>query len=100
MCQPPESGRVGLRIDVKRHGSGREEHEPHGREWLKQATGFGEAQAAMVVGNGGGGPKRVWKPATRWRERGRASGGERVAGKWIPRTGSAEGATNPTGGWT
>jgi hypothetical protein len=32
---------------------------------LKHATGFGEEQAVKVVGNGGGGPKRVWKPATR-----------------------------------
>jgi hypothetical protein len=39
--------------------------QPHGREWLKKVTGLGEAQAVKVVGNGGGGPKRVWNPATR-----------------------------------
>jgi hypothetical protein len=32
---------------------------------LKQITGFGEEQAARVVENDGGGPKRAWKPATR-----------------------------------
>jgi hypothetical protein len=32
---------------------------------LKQTTGFGEAKTVKVVKNGEGGPKRVWKPATR-----------------------------------
>jgi hypothetical protein len=44
-------------------GNGRSE--PHGCGWLKHTTGFGEEQTARVVGNGEGGPKRVWKPATR-----------------------------------
>jgi hypothetical protein len=38
---------------------------PPGCEWPRHATGFGEEQAVKVVGNGGGGTKRVWKPATR-----------------------------------
>jgi hypothetical protein len=33
---------------------------------LKDTTGFGEEQTVKVVRNGEGGPKRVWKPATRW----------------------------------
>jgi hypothetical protein len=32
---------------------------------MKYSTGFEEEQAAKVVRNGEGGPKRVWKPATR-----------------------------------
>jgi hypothetical protein len=32
---------------------------------LKHATGFGEEQTVKVAENGEGGPKRVWKPATR-----------------------------------
>lgn len=46
-------------------GSGEPGNEPHGREWMKDSTGSEEEQAVKVVGNGGGGPKRVWKPATR-----------------------------------
>jgi hypothetical protein len=38
---------------------------PHGRQWLKQVTGSGGVQTVRVVENGAGGPKRVWKPATR-----------------------------------
>ena len=36
---------------------------------MKDTTGFGEAKAVKVVGNGEGGPKRVWRPATRFRHR-------------------------------
>jgi hypothetical protein len=46
-----------------RWGAGRSE--PHGCEWSKHTTGFGEAETVMVVENGEGGPKRVWKPVTR-----------------------------------
>jgi hypothetical protein len=48
-----------------RAASGEGEQEPHGRERSKHTAGPGEAQAVKVVRNGGGGPKRVWKPATR-----------------------------------
>jgi hypothetical protein len=37
----------------------------HERDRLKHAGGFGEEKTARVVRNGEGGPKRVWKPATR-----------------------------------
>jgi hypothetical protein len=36
----------------------------------KHTAGPGEAKAVKVVRNGVGGPKRVWKPATRRAERG------------------------------
>jgi hypothetical protein len=53
--------------------AGRGETEPHGREWSKHTTGFEEEQTVKVVENGEGGPKRVWKPATRCFEPGTAS---------------------------
>jgi len=65
MNLPPASGRVGPRTDVKGHGSGNREPKPQGREWLKKVTGSAEEQTVKVVGNDEGGPKRVWKPATR-----------------------------------
>jgi hypothetical protein len=40
---------------------------------LKHATGVEEEQTVKVVENGEGGPKRVWKPATRWRKKPMAS---------------------------
>jgi len=43
------------------------EAKPHGRECPKHVTGFEEVQTVKVVGNDEGGPKRVWKPATRHR---------------------------------
>jgi hypothetical protein len=59
--------------------------EPQGREWMKDSTGSEEEQAARVVRNGGGGPKRVWEPATRHggTERARARSGrpERASGE-------------------
>jgi hypothetical protein len=54
-------------------GSGRDE--PHGCVWLKEITGFGEEQTVKVVGNGEGGPKRVWKPATRWSRKAKVRAG-------------------------
>jgi hypothetical protein len=58
-------------------GEGESGNEPQGCEWLKETTGFGEAKTARVVGNDGGGPQRVWKPATRRSRRTgvRATGG-------------------------
>lgn len=60
-------------------------NEPQGREWMKDSTGSEEEQAVRVVRNGGGGPKRVWKPATRHdgTERARARSGrpERASGE-------------------
>jgi hypothetical protein len=40
---------------------------------LKYTTGFEEEQTVKVVKNGEGGPKRAWKPATRWRTKPMAS---------------------------
>jgi hypothetical protein len=48
-----------------RQTSGRRESEPQRREWTKYSTGFGEEEAVRVVGNGEGGTKREWNPATR-----------------------------------
>jgi hypothetical protein len=62
---PPEFGCSGPRTDADGHHAGKREPEPQGRVWLKQATGHTEAQTVKVVGNGEGGPKREWKPATR-----------------------------------
>jgi hypothetical protein len=46
--------------------AGRERaNKPHGRVWSKHTTGSGGEQTVKVVRNGEGGPKRVWKPATR-----------------------------------
>jgi hypothetical protein len=98
--------------------AGNRENEPHGRVWPKHATGLGEEQAARVVRNDGGGPQRVWKPATRSTADDSTRTGELLqrgfdhvvvarpersrrrsrAGKWIPRVGSVEGAWNLKGG--
>jgi hypothetical protein len=108
-------GKNGLRARRPGGSIGEPGQEPHGREWMKDSTGSEEEQAAKVVGNGAGGPKRDWNPATRyggpercepsWDDRERptvraagGSGGTRRTGKWIPRIGRAEGARNPTGG--
>jgi hypothetical protein len=40
-------------------------NEPQGCVWLKQATGSVKVQTVEVVKNDEGGPKQVWKPATR-----------------------------------
>lgn len=63
---PPAPGHTAT-LGSTRSGikAGRRGLEPHGREWPKYATGPGEEQTAKVVGNGGGGPKRGWNPATR-----------------------------------
>lgn len=93
-----------------RRGTG--SREPHGCVWLKYTTGSREEEAARVVRNGAGGTERVWKPATRHGGTGSAragtgrpgstaarvvggTGGTRRAGKWTPRTGSAEGERSP-----
>lgn len=108
-------GKNGLRARRPGGSIGEQGQEPHGREWMKDSTGSEEEEAATVVRNGAGGPKRGWNPATRyggpaerepsWDDRERPtvraagdSGGTRRTGKWIPRIGRAEGATNPTGG--
>jgi hypothetical protein len=57
-----------LRQCGPRHHTGSREPKPHGREWPKHVTGLEEVQTVKVVGNGEGGPKRVWKPATRHRQ--------------------------------
>lgn len=108
-------GKNGLRARRPGERIGEPGQEPHGREWTKHSTGPEEEQAAKVVRNGAGGPQRDWNPATRyggpsereprWDDRSRptvravgGAGGTRRTGKWIPRVGSAEGASNPTGG--
>jgi hypothetical protein len=52
---------------------------------MKDSTGSEEEQAVRVVRNGGGGPKRAWKPATRHggteRARARAGRPERASGE-------------------
>jgi hypothetical protein len=101
-------GKAGLRTRRPEQDIGEKGTEPQGREWTKHSTGPEEEQAAKVVGNGEGGPKREWNPATRcggpaerepsWDDRSRPTvraggdpGGTRRTGKWIPRVGSAEG---------
>jgi len=73
------------------------ERQPQGREWLKHTTGHGEAQAVKVVGNGGGGTKQEWNPATGRHRRRDESHGRRVVGKWILHAGSAGGVDKPMG---
>lgn len=57
--------RDGFRVSGCAAQQGSRDGEPHGRVWLKKVTGSGGAQAVTVVGNGRGGPKRVWNPAAR-----------------------------------
>jgi len=73
-------------------GSG--EHEPHGRVRSKHTAGPGEAKAVKVVGNGGGGPKRAWNPATRRATSGavlRDRTGKREPGSGFSGLGASEG---------
>jgi hypothetical protein len=85
--------------------------EPHGREWLKQATESGGDQAVKVVGNGVGGASRAWNPATsrgvggleqsstsQAKQRYSSAFRLGLAGSAIPRIERVEGAANPTGG--
>jgi hypothetical protein len=60
---------------------------------LKHATGFGEEQTVKVAENGGGGPKRVWKPATRRspKEAVRAADYKAEPGSGFPELGAPEG---------
>jgi len=62
---PPTAGSGGPRTDTTGTTAGNGEHQPHGCEWPKYATGSGEEQAARAAENGGGGSSRGWKPATR-----------------------------------
>jgi hypothetical protein len=55
---------------------------------MKHSAGFGEAQAVKVVGNGEGGPKRVWKPATR-------RGGNAAPGSGFPGLGAPKRRRTP-----
>jgi hypothetical protein len=66
-ASPAAPGRHGetRRGHATEGGPGHGDREPHGREWLKHVTGYEEEQTVKVVRNGEGGPKRVWKPATR-----------------------------------
>jgi hypothetical protein len=44
----------GLKLEQR---NGEKETKPHGREWMRNATGYEEEQTAKVVRNGEGGTK-------------------------------------------
>jgi hypothetical protein len=96
-----DAGRRHPRMEPKGGAGGDREHEPHGREWLKQVTGFGEDQTVKVAENGEGGRRGSGNPRRGDTDANRiiriADG---TSGKRIPRIGRVEGAGNPQGGRT
>jgi hypothetical protein len=86
---PPAFGRTRSSDRASPGNTGGEQGEqPQGREWMKHSAGFGEEQTARVVGNGEGGPKRGWKPATR-------RGGNAAPGSGFPGLGAPERRRTP-----